>query len=261
MAEYLHQIHFLSEYLEGEPSLIQRQVVEAHLRTCAACRQELTLLRQMVNILQKLPLLTTPADFEEKFHWQIEQKTKGLQNTQGEDARTLAAEQLPVQETTTRAPAAAPSPITPLLRKTSRLRYIFQFPLLVQIQLYACVALLGLSIVLSHIASEEPTLDPEQSTLQVTSHSASSSQQGMTAAGNTIQPIDATIPSPKQHTLSSTAETPGTNQPLRWRVAGSEPALLRRQVKELAGQIEGAALVQEQEDLLLISLPTQKLGL
>jgi hypothetical protein len=35
---------------------------------------------------------------------------------------------------------------------------------------------------------------------------------------------------------------------------------LRRQVKELAGRIEGAAIVQEREDLLLISFPTQELG-
>jgi hypothetical protein len=49
-------------------------------------------------------------------------------------------------------------------------------------------------------------------------------------------------------------------QSLRWRIAGSEPAVLRRQVKELAAQIEGATIVQEQEDLLLIALPLQELG-
>jgi hypothetical protein len=263
MAEHLHQTQLLSEYLEGELSMIQRQAVEAHFRICSACRQELNLLRQTVYVLHNLPLLTTPADFGEKLHQQLKQKTKGHQDPQGKGVPLLAAEQPPVPETAAPALAATASPPVTLMRKAPRFGRIFQFPLQVQIPLYACVALLGLSIVRSHITSEKPTLAPEQP--QVAPHLESSSRQVTTVAGNTIQPVDATIPSPEQPllldtTLPTAVETFGASQPLRWRVAGSEPALLRRQVKELARQIEGATILQEQEELLLISVPTQELG-
>ena len=265
MAEHLHQTQRLSEYLAGELSLIQRQAVEAHLSSCAACQQELNLLRQTVHVLHNLPLLTTPADFEEKLHQQIKQKTKGNQNTQGQGAPPRAAEQPSVQETAVRAPATTTSPPVALMRKTHRFGRIFQFPLQVQIPLYACAALFGLGIVRSHLASEKLTLAPEQPQPQVARHPELPSRQVTIVAGNTIQPVDATIPSSEQPllldtTLPPAVETFGASQPLRWRVVGSEPALLRRQVKELAWRIEGAVVVQEQETLLLISLPTQELG-
>jgi hypothetical protein len=196
----------------------------------------------------------------------MEREAKGRQDAQGKGVRTLVDEQPSVLDTAARTPVAATtSPIIALMRTAPRLGRLLQFPLQVQIPLYACVALLGLGMVFSHIASEKPALTSGQSKLQGAPRPESSSQQVTTVTGNTLQPVDAIIPSPEQPvlldtTLPTTMEPLGARQPLRWRVAGSEPALLRRQVKELARQAEGAVIVQEREDLLLISFPTQELG-
>src|SRR5919108_3338487 len=74
MADRSQKIHLVFRYLEGELSLPERQVVEVHLRICAVCRQELTLLRQIVDALQELPLEITPVDFMEKLNRRIEQE-------------------------------------------------------------------------------------------------------------------------------------------------------------------------------------------
>lgn len=261
MAEHLHQTPLLSAYLEGELSLIQCQGVEAHLRTCAVCRQELDLLHQTVNILQKLSLLTAPADFVEKLHLRIEEKEKQRQDAQETDAPTKIVDQHLGSETATLTPDAPMSPIVALLRKASPLGYSLRLPLQIKIPFYACAALLGLGLVISHIASEEPMLAPAPPQLQVTPPPA---QQVTTVVDAPIQPVDASIPTPAQplrldSPLPSVSESFGATQPLQWRMAGSEPTLLHRQVKELAGQIEGATIIREQADQLLISFPTQEL--
>ena len=46
---------------------------------------------------------------------------------------------------------------------------------------------------------------------------------------------------------------------LTWRVVGSDLVSLREQTKAIVGQIAEAVIVKENESLLIISLPTQKL--
>lgn len=265
MAEHLHRTHLFSEYLEGELSLIQRQAVEAHLRACAACRQELQVLRQTVNVLQNLPPLTTPAGFTEKLYRSLDQASVWSKETLSPEDSWDAAEQSSILDTPIRTSTATKSPRIARLRKVFRFRRLPQFSRQVRVQLYACAALLGLSIALSYIDFEKPIPAPGQPKLRVAPHSELLSQQTAAATGKAIQPVDATTPSPEQPllletTLPTAVETLGASQPLRWRVTASEPALLRRQVKELAEQIEGAVVVREQENLLLISLPTQELS-
>lgn len=262
MAEHVHQTPLLFAYLEGELSLIQRQVVEAHLRTCAVCRQELDLLHQTVHILQKLPLMTTPANFVDKLRWRLEEKGKQRHDAYETDAPTnKLADQRRGSATVTLTPDASVPSIAALLRKTSPLGYSLRLPLQIKIPFYACAALLGLSLVIAHIASEEPMPTPAQPRFHVTSSPA---QQVTTVGDAPIQPVDTSIPAPAQplhldSPLPPVSESLGATQPLQWRVAGSEPALLHRQVKELAGQTEGAVIIREQADQLLISFPTQEL--
>jgi anti-sigma factor RsiW len=71
MIEYEHMKHALSEYLEGELLLSERQTVERHLKVCAVCRQELRTLRRTVDALQRLPHETTPTDFMDKLKMRI----------------------------------------------------------------------------------------------------------------------------------------------------------------------------------------------
>jgi hypothetical protein len=47
---------------------------------------------------------------------------------------------------------------------------------------------------------------------------------------------------------------------LTWRVTASDPAALHQQAKALVGQISEAVVVKENESLLVVSLPTQKLS-
>ncbi|HEV8715725.1 MAG TPA: hypothetical protein VGX03_23215, partial [Candidatus Binatia bacterium] len=46
---------------------------------------------------------------------------------------------------------------------------------------------------------------------------------------------------------------------LTWRVTTSDPAALHQRTKALVGQIPEAVVVKENESLLVVSLPTQKL--
>ena len=48
---------------------------------------------------------------------------------------------------------------------------------------------------------------------------------------------------------------------LTWRVTVSDPAALHQQAKALVGQIPEAVMVKENESLLVVSLPTQKLSM
>lgn len=47
---------------------------------------------------------------------------------------------------------------------------------------------------------------------------------------------------------------------LTWRVTAGDPAALHEQAKALVGQIPEAVVVKENESLLVVSLPTQKLS-
>ena len=260
MAEQLHQTHLLSEYLEDELSMIQRQEVEAHLQTCTACRQELSLLCCTINALQQLPLATPSSDFvknlDQRIDWQEKQR-----EMHGKDSLPHATDQQPMPEAVACVFSVLASPMRALRRKASSLDRMLRLPLQAKIPLYACVAFLVLSIMVFHVASEKLLLSPPQSELQVAPLPA---QQVAPVADTPIQPVDVTTPTPQPFTLDSPlSTTPGriaATHSLRWRIASSEPAVLRRQVKELTAQIEGATIVQEQEDLLLISLPPQELG-
>ena len=53
----------LSAYLDDELDGRARRRVERHLEGCAACRQELATLRQMVMLLQRAPLRRVPRSF------------------------------------------------------------------------------------------------------------------------------------------------------------------------------------------------------
>ena len=79
MTEHVHLRHFLSEYLEGELLLSERQTVEQHLKICAVCRQELCVLRLIVSALQRLPRDTAPSDFMDKLRICIEQHERKSQ--------------------------------------------------------------------------------------------------------------------------------------------------------------------------------------
>lgn len=53
----------LQEYLDGQLPPAETQTVEAHLAACAACREDLALLRQVDAALATLPVLEEPAAF------------------------------------------------------------------------------------------------------------------------------------------------------------------------------------------------------
>lgn len=53
----------LSPYLDGELSPFEQAQVDAHLRKCAACAEELALLRQTVALLRDLEEVEVPAGF------------------------------------------------------------------------------------------------------------------------------------------------------------------------------------------------------
>jgi anti-sigma factor RsiW len=52
----------LQEYVDGQLTPAQTLAIEDHLATCAACRQELSLLRQVDETLAQQPVLQEPAD-------------------------------------------------------------------------------------------------------------------------------------------------------------------------------------------------------
>ncbi len=55
----------LSSYVDGDLSPEQRRLVEEHLERCAACREDLHLLRETLDALHDLPDLRAPAGFTE----------------------------------------------------------------------------------------------------------------------------------------------------------------------------------------------------
>ena len=67
---------FLSEYIDGTLDRETRDLVEKHLRTCKACREELASLRAVVKELGSLESVEAPADFLDKVHERIEQPSR-----------------------------------------------------------------------------------------------------------------------------------------------------------------------------------------
>jgi hypothetical protein len=67
---------FLSEYIDGFLDRETRDLVENHLRTCKACREELASLRAVVKELGSLEPVEAPADFLDKVHERIEQPSR-----------------------------------------------------------------------------------------------------------------------------------------------------------------------------------------
>lgn len=67
---------FLSEYIDGILDRETRDLVEKHLRTCKACREELGSLEALVKGLGSLESVEAPADFLDKVHERIEQRSR-----------------------------------------------------------------------------------------------------------------------------------------------------------------------------------------
>ncbi len=53
----------LSAYIDGELSMEEAALVEKHLRECSACTQDLETLRQTVNLVRQLPVISPPRSF------------------------------------------------------------------------------------------------------------------------------------------------------------------------------------------------------
>lgn len=240
MTEHVHHRHFLSEYLEGELPLSERQTVERHLKVCAVCRQELRLLRQTVDALQRLPRETTPTDFMDKLRIRIEQHDRKSQ---------LVADPAPV------------APFTTLAQQVLRLGRLLFFPLSTRMPIYAGIVVLGFATVLLRASSEQTTATRVLPTVSTPPRSEVLPQGMASVASEKIQAV-ATAESTPEQLLSPVAPLPPPTESLNvgpalvWRVAGSEPAILRQQVKALVSQRAEAVVVQEEERLLVISLPT-----
>ena len=235
-----HVRHVLSEYLEGELLLSERQTVERHLKVCAVCRQELRVLRQTVDALQRLPRETTPTDFMDKLRVRIEQHDRKSQTMMNPT---------PV------------APFTALAQQVLRLGRLLFFPLPARIPLYTGIIMLGLATVLLRTSSEQITATQVLPTVSAPPRSEALPQKMASVADETIQAVATVGSAPEQLLSSATPQLSPTKAlnvgpALVWRVAGSEPAILRQQVKALVSQRAEAVVVQEEERLLVISLPT-----
>ncbi len=62
----------LQAYVDGQLSLSEARVVQAHLDACAACREDLAMLRQVDDALAALPVLEEPADFTARVMAQVQ---------------------------------------------------------------------------------------------------------------------------------------------------------------------------------------------
>jgi hypothetical protein len=243
MAERLHTIYLHSEYLTGELPPVERRAVEVHLRVCAVCRQELRLLRQAVAALQELPLETTPADFIEKLNRRIDQEA-GL--CHGEE------------------PVVREAVLATLARSVHSLGRVLFWPWYVQLPLYASVAVLALATLLLRASPEKTKAPLALPTTPAPLALGPLPQRMESGAGETMQPVGTVGPAaekllPALAASPSPIETRNAGQRLMWRVVGTELAILHQQVKVLVRQIAEALIVQEDELLLVISLPTQSL--
>jgi anti-sigma factor RsiW len=61
----------LQEYVDGQLAGFERQELEAHLESCAACRSELALLAQVDEALAQLPVLPEPQDLHAQIMAQV----------------------------------------------------------------------------------------------------------------------------------------------------------------------------------------------
>ena len=195
-------------------------------------------------MLQRLPRETTLTDFMDKLKIRIEQHEAKSQ------------------------PVAEPVPAVPLLaalvwRMLGLGRLLF-FPLPARIPLYLGIVVLGLATVLLRTSSEHTTGTQILPTVSAPPRSEALPQKMVSVADETIQTV-ATAESAPEQFLSPATPSPSPTKALNvgsalvWRVTGSEPAILRQQVKALASQRAEAVVVQEEERLLVISLPTARL--
>jgi len=79
----------LQEYLDGQLSPGQAQAIQAHLDACAACREELALLRQVDAALATVPLLEESAHFTTRIMAQL--GATGTKSPQGRTRQTSPA--------------------------------------------------------------------------------------------------------------------------------------------------------------------------
>jgi hypothetical protein len=245
MTESVHKLHLLSEYLAGELLLADRQAVQSHLKTCGVCRQELHCLRQTVAVLQRLPRDTTPADFMDKLRRRIERREAGSR---------------PVEEQ-----GAVESLLATLAQRVRCLGRFLVSPLPPQLLLYAGVVILALATWLWRASPEKVTVVPAPPVLLSPSPSAPASPQAASVISEPVRARTAAASAPEQPSAlvaspPSPLETHGIMRTLRWRVAGSDPTVLQQQVKALVGQSSGAVIVQEEERMLVIAVPTQELS-
>ncbi|MGE0821235.1 MAG: anti-sigma factor [Candidatus Binatia bacterium] len=263
MAQALHTTHLFSQYLAGELSVTEKQLVETHILHCETCKHELRLLRHTVNILEDLPLATPPANFEEKLFSQIVRVGVPRQDAQEQRTRVPADEHQYVPKTLSLTPAAPPS-LMAALEKVQQCGRALRFLVQIKVPLYACALFVMLSLLFSHLASEPPVLMQTHLKLEAPSQSEPvPSRQVATVTDNAIHPIDAAIDTAEQSPVfdsvpSAPIETPHVDQTLRWRVTGSDPTVLRQQIKAFVQQTDGATILEEQERLLLISTPAQE---
>jgi anti-sigma factor RsiW len=239
-----HVRHVLSEYLEGELRLNERQTVEKHLKVCPACQQEMRVLRRTVNLLLRLPRETTPTDFMDKLKIRIEQYEV--------KSRSMAE------------PVPAAPLLTTLVQWMFGLGRLLFFPPPARIPLYIGTVILGLATILLRTSSEQTTTTQILPTVSATPRSEALPQKMVSVADETPQAVTTAGPVPEQ-TLSPATSPPSPVKALNvgsalvWRVTGSEPTILRQQVKALVSQKVEAVVVQEEERLLVISLPTARL--
>ncbi len=73
----------LSEYLEGELPLQEREQIEAHLQSCPSCAAERDELAALLNALGELPSAELPAGFHaalmERLHREANKKREGIE--------------------------------------------------------------------------------------------------------------------------------------------------------------------------------------
>lgn len=244
MTEPVHTLHLFSEYLAGELLLPDRQAVQSHLKTCEVCRQELRCLRQTVTMLQRLPRDTTPADFMDKLRERIERR----------EARSR-----PMEEQ-----GSVESSLATLAQRVRGLGRFLVSPLPPRLPLCTGVVILALATWLWRASPDKVTAVPAPPVLPGSSPSAPALSQAVSVVSASVRARTTTAPAPEQLSSPiasppSPLETHSLVRTLRWRVAGSDPTVLRQQVKALVGQSTGAVIVQEEERLLVVALPTQEL--
>src|SRR2546425_2434453 len=252
-----------ARYVEGGLSLTGRQMVEVLLRVCAVCRQELTWLCQTVDVLEELPLETTPVDFMEKLNRRIEREPRRLQHPEV-CSHTLAVAGNAVPDALP-PPSGLGEPLRAIL--TPRVHHWWRslcFPLYTKIPIYTGAVVLGLATLLLRASPEKAKATPAPPAPSPLVLSGPMSQGVAGVAGETNQPVDIAVSTTGKlaapvASLAPPTDTPSVVEALAWRVGGSEPAALREQVKALAGRMAGVVIVKE-EELLLLSLPTRGLS-